>query len=47
MRRQDSQAAQFDRRMDLHEQAAANQQTLFDLTRNRQKFTSDVFKEQY
>jgi len=47
MRRQDSQAAQFDRQMDLREQAAANQQTLFDLTRNRQKFTSDVFKEQY
>lgn len=46
LRRQDAQAAQFDRQMDLREQAAENQQTLFDLTRNKQKFQSDIIKEQ-
>jgi len=46
LRRQDAQAAQFDRQMDLREQAAGNQQTLFDLTRNKQKFQSDIIKEQ-
>jgi len=46
LRRQDAQAAQFDRQMDLREQAAENKQTLFDLTRNKQKFQSDIIKEQ-
>ena len=46
LRRQDAQASQFDRQMDLREQAAGNQQTLFDLTRNKQKFQSDIIKEQ-
>tara|TARA_R100001530_G_scaffold84689_2_gene58993 strand:+ start:159 stop:818 length:660 start_codon:yes stop_codon:yes gene_type:complete len=46
LKRQDAQAAQFDRQMDLREQAAENQQTLFDLTRNKQKFQSDIIKEQ-
>ena len=41
LRRQDQQRAQFNRQMKLREQAARNQQTLFDLTRNRQKFESD------
>ena len=47
LRRQDQQRDQFNRQMELREQAAKNQQTLFDLTRNKQKFQSDVLKEQY
>ena len=47
LRRQDKQRNQFDRQMALREKAAKNQQTLFDLTRDRQKFESDLFKNQY
>ena len=47
LRRQDLQARQFDREMDLREQADAMQQTLFDLTREKKQFASNVFKEQY
>ena len=47
LRRQDLQARQFDRQMDLREQADARQQTLFDLTREKQQFASNVIKEQY
>jgi hypothetical protein len=47
LRRQDAQKAQFDRQMDLREQADSRQQTLFDLTREKQKFAGDVFREQY
>ena len=47
LRRQDAQARQFDRQMDLKEKADERQQTLFDLTRNRQKFVSDVTREQW
>ena len=43
LRRQDLQARQFDRQMDLREQADARQQTLFDLTREKQQFASNVF----
>ena len=47
LRRQDKQRNQFERQMALREKAAKNQQTLFDLTRDRQKFESDLFKNQY
>lgn len=47
LRRQDQQRAQFNRQMELREQAARNQQTLFDLTRNQQKFQSEVLKAHY
>ena len=47
LRRQDRQRDQFNRQMKLREQAAKNQQTLFDLTRDRQKFESELFKNQY
>jgi len=47
LRRQDQQRDQFNRQMVLKEKAAANQQTLFDLTRNKQKFESDILKENY
>jgi hypothetical protein len=47
LRRQDQQRNQFNRQMVLKEKAAKNQQTLFDLTRNKQKFQSDILKEHY
>ena len=47
LRRQDQQRDQFNRQMELREQAARNQQTLFDLTRNQQKFQSEVLKSHY
>ena len=47
LRRQDQQRDQFNRQMELREQAAKNQQTLFDLTRNQQKFQSDIFQAHY
>lgn len=47
LRRQDRQRDQFNRQMVLREQAAKNQQTLFDLTRNQQKFQSDIFRSHY
>lgn len=47
LRRQDQQRDQFNRQMVLRENAAKNQQTLFDLTRNKQKFESDILKENY
>jgi hypothetical protein len=47
LRRQDRQRDQFERQMVLREKAAKNQQTLFDLTRDRQKFESELFKNQY
>ena len=47
LRRQDQQRDQFNRQMELREQAAKNQQTLFDLTRNQQKFQSEILKSHY
>ncbi len=44
LRRQDAQRDQFNRQQSLREQAARNQQTLFDLTRDRQKYQSEVFR---
>tara|TARA_R100000234_G_scaffold4686_1_gene3604 strand:- start:652 stop:1290 length:639 start_codon:yes stop_codon:yes gene_type:complete len=46
LRRQDQQRDQFNRQMELREQAAKNQQTLFDLTRNKQKYQDEVFRNQ-
>ena len=45
LRRQDAQRDQFNRQQVLREEAAKQQKTLFDLTRDRQKYASDVYKE--
>ena len=46
LRRQDQQRDQFNKQMVLREKAAKNQQTLFDLTRDKQKYQSEVFRNQ-